>query len=81
MKEQASCPTKDPTRLALQGQGLTVDPSCQSRCRLSRKQEGNRNHTTLGRIGSTPYSQPGLEVDDQKHHIGTKGMTPHGHPR
>ncbi len=26
MKEQASCPVKDPTRLALQGQGLTVDP-------------------------------------------------------
>ena len=38
MREQASCPTKDPTRLVLQGQGLTVDPSCQSRCGLSRKQ-------------------------------------------
>ncbi len=38
MREQASCPTEDPTRLALQGQGLTVDPSFQSRCGLSRKQ-------------------------------------------
>ncbi len=38
MREQVSCPTKDPTRLALQGQGLTVDPSCQSCCGLSRKQ-------------------------------------------
>ena len=39
MKEQASCPIKDPTRLALQGQGLTVDPSCQSCRGLSRKQQ------------------------------------------
>ncbi len=81
MKEPTSCPTKDLTWLVLHGQGLTVDPSCQSRRGLSKKQEGNRNHTTLGWIGSTPYSQPGLEVDNQKHHIGTKGMTPHGHPR
>ncbi len=81
MKEQTSCPTKDPTRLVLQGQGLTVDPSCQSRRGLSKKQERNRNHTTLGRIGSMPYSQPGLGVDDQKHHIGTKGITPNGRPR
>ncbi len=59
MEEQASCPTKDPTWLALQGQGLTVDPSCRSRRALSWKQEENRNHTTLGRIGSMPYDLPG----------------------
>ncbi len=81
MKEQTSCPTKDPTWLVLQGQGLTVDPSCRSHHGLSRKQERNRNPTTLGKIGSMPYNQPGLGVDDQKHHIGTKGITPHGHPR
>ncbi len=39
MEEQASCPTKDPKRLALQGQGLTVDPSCWSRRGLSQKKE------------------------------------------
>ncbi len=39
MKEQASCPIKDATRLALQGQGLTVDPSCQSCRGLSWKQQ------------------------------------------
>ncbi len=39
MKEQASCLLKDPTRLALQGQGLTVNPSCQSCRGLSRKQQ------------------------------------------
>ncbi len=81
MEEQASCPTKDPTRLALQGQGLTVDPSCQSRCGLSKKQEGHRNHTILERIGNTPYNQPGLGADDQKHHIGAKEITPNRHPR
>ncbi len=81
MKEQANCPIEDPTRLALQGQGLTVDPSCQSRRGLSKKQERNRNHTTLGRIGNTLYNQPGLTVDDQKYHIGTLETTPNGHPR
>ena len=59
MKEQASCLTEDPTRLALQGQGLTFDPSCQSRRGLSKKKERNRNHTTFGKIGNTPYRQPG----------------------
>ncbi len=39
MKERASCPLEDPMRLALQGQGLTVNPSCQSCRRLSRKQQ------------------------------------------
>ncbi len=81
MEERTSCPTKDPTRLVLQGQGLTVDPSCQSRSGLSKKQERNRNHTTLGRIGSTPYNQPGLGVGDQEHHIGTLETTPNRHPR
>ncbi len=80
MNERTSCPTKDQTWLVLQGQGLTVDPSCRSRRGLSRKQEGNRNHTTLGRIGSTPYNQHGLEVDDQEHHIETKRITPPRHP-
>ncbi len=81
MKEQASCPTKDPMRLALQGQGLTVDPSCQSRRGLSRKQEGNRNHITLERIGDTPYDQPGLTVDDRKRYIGTLETTPNRRSR
>ncbi len=71
MEEQASCPTKDPTWLALQGQGLTVDLSCQSRRGLSRKQVRDRNHTTLGRIGSPPYNQPGLAVDDRERYIET----------
>ncbi len=62
MEEPTSCPTKDPTQLVFQGQGLTVDPSCQSRCRLSTSKEGSKNHTTLGRIESTPYGQPGLTV-------------------
>ncbi len=75
MEERTSCLTKDPTRLVLQGQGLTVDPSCQSRRGLSRKRKGNKNHTTLGRIGSTPYSQPGLTVNDRKHYIGTLEAT------
>ncbi len=39
MREQASCSIKDPTRLALQGQRLTVDPSCQFCRGLSRKQQ------------------------------------------
>ena len=81
MEEQASCPTNDPTRLALQGQGLTVDPSCQSSRGLSRKQEGNRNHTTLGRTWSMPYNQPGLAVDDRNRYIGTLETTPNRRPR
>ncbi len=81
MEEQASCPTEDPMRLALQSQGLTVDPSCQSRRGLSQKQEGNRNHPTLGRIGSTPYDQPGLAVNDQKRYIGTLETTPNRRSR
>ncbi len=81
MKEQTSCPTKDPMRLVLQGQGLTVDPSCRSRRGLSRKQERNRNHTILGRIGSTPYNQFGLGLEDQKYHIRTLETTPNGLPR
>ncbi len=81
MEEQASCPTKDPMRLALQGQGLTVNPSCQSRHGLSRKQEENRNHTTLGRIGNTPYNQPGLTVDDWRRYIGSWKATPSRRPR
>ncbi len=86
MKEQTSCPTEDPTPLVLQGQGLArdwpgTDPSCQSRHGLSRKQEGNRNHTTLGRIGNTPYSRSGLAVDDRKRYIGTLEATPNRRPR
>ncbi len=61
MREQASCPTKDPMQLALQGQGLTVDPSCRSRRGLSRKQVRNRNHTISGGIGSTPLTSPDLQ--------------------
>ncbi len=61
MKEQTSCPTKDPTRLVLQGQGLTVDPSCQSRRGLSRKQEGNRNHTTWEGSGARLITSPDLQ--------------------
>ena len=80
MREQASCPTKDPMQLALQGQGLTVDPSCRSRRGLSRKQVRNRNHTISGGIGSTPYDQPGLTVDDRKHYIGTLETTPSRRP-
>ncbi len=80
MKEQASCPTEDPTRLVLQGQGLTVDPSWQSRRGLSKKLTENRNHTTMGRIGSKPCNQPRLGVDDQPHHIGTMEITPNRHP-
>ncbi len=81
MKEQASCPTEDPTRLVLQGQGLTVGPSCRSRRGLSKKLTKTRNYTTLGKIGSTPYSQHGLGIDDQKHPIGTKEITPSRHPQ
>ncbi len=81
MKERASCPTEDPTRLVLQGQGLTVDLSCQSHRGLSKKLIKNRNHTTRGRIGSMPCNQPGLGVDDQKYHIGTMEITPNRHPR
>ncbi len=81
MKERVSCPTEDPTRLVLQGQGLTVDPSCQSRRGLSKRSTRNRNHTTTGRITNTPYNQPGLRVVDQKHHIGTLETTPNRHPQ
>ncbi len=60
MQEQASCPTKDPTRLTLPGQGLTVDPSCQSRRGLSRKQEGNRtsHHIRKDREHARTCSRP-----------------------
>ena len=81
MKEQASRPTKDPTRLALQGQELTVDLSCQSRRRLSRKPERNKDHTTLGRTGSMPYNQPRLIADDWNRYLGTSETTPTRRPR
>ncbi len=71
MEERASCQTEDPTRLVLQGQGLTVDLSCQSRRGLSKKSTRNRNHTTMGKIRNMPYDRPGLRIATQKHHIGT----------
>ncbi len=73
MREQASCPTKDLTRLALQGQGLPVDPSCQSYRGLSQKQRK--------KTGITPYDQPGLAADDRNRYIGTWEITPDVSPR
>ncbi len=49
MEEQASCPPKDPTRLALQGQRLTVDPSCQSRRRVVTKARRKQESHHLGK--------------------------------
>ncbi len=43
---------------------------------VTKAMKENRNHTTLGRIGSMPYDQPGLAADDRSHHTGTWKITP-----
>ena len=48
---------------------------------VTRATKENRYHTTLGRIGSTPYDSPGLAADDRNSYTGTWKITPDISPR